>query len=134
SPSLAINKSGQTNAAPGDIITYTLNWTNMSSASTPAVGVQITDMLPPELSYVTNSGSAGANCVGSSLIWDLGNLAIGTNGSVTYQATVNSATAYGVSFHNYAQILSSEDDANPADNFSMVTTTVRYNRTPIALA
>jgi VCBS repeat-containing protein len=51
---------------------------------------------------------------------------------MTYRATVKDGTAYGISFHNYAQILSSENDANPADNASSATTLVTFNRPPVA--
>src|SRR6266498_2508431 len=130
SPDLAIEKSGPAIAAPLDTITYTVTWTNRSTASTHAVGVQITDILPPEVTYMTNSASCPANCVGDTLIWDLGDVEIGASGSFTYQAIVQSGLAYASTFHNYAQILSPENDTNYADNVSVVTTTVLFNRPP----
>ncbi|HEU0010964.1 MAG TPA: Ig-like domain-containing protein, partial [Verrucomicrobiae bacterium] len=131
-PDLSILKRGPANAMPGETITYTMQWTNKAFSPSAALGVQITDILPPEVSYVTNSASGGAVLVGNVLIWDLGDLAIGAQGSVTYKATVKPGVTYGTTFQNYAQILCSQNDAYPADNASAVTTTVVFNRAPIA--
>jgi uncharacterized repeat protein (TIGR01451 family) len=75
-PDLVIVKRGPANAAPGEMITYSITYTNKVSAQHVSVGVQITDILPPELAYVTNSATGGAVFVGNTLIWDLGDLAI----------------------------------------------------------
>jgi uncharacterized repeat protein (TIGR01451 family) len=106
-PDLAILKRGSAYAGLGDTLTYTIQWTNKPTSLVPALGVQITDILPPEVSYVTNSATGGATLVGNVLIWDLGDLAIGAQGSITYKAVVSAGVPYGTSFHNYAQLLCS---------------------------
>jgi uncharacterized repeat protein (TIGR01451 family) len=130
-PDLAILKRGPANAAPGETIAYTITYTNKPTSTNLSVGVQVRDMLPAELDIVTNS-VIGGMIVGNSVIWDLGDLPIGATGTITYRATLKPGVAYGTSFSNYAQILSSENDGNPADNASVVTTLVTFNRPPIA--
>jgi uncharacterized repeat protein (TIGR01451 family) len=131
-PDLAILKSGPTIAAPGQLMTYTLAYTNKPGTGFTSVGVQITDILPSSVSYVTNSATGGAVFVGNTLIWDLGDLLPGATGSMQYQVRVKSDVPFGRVFNNFAQILSCEDDANYSDNLSIVTTTVGFNRAPIA--
>src|SRR5215213_7106695 len=57
SPDLAITKSAPSVAGPGDIITYTLTFTNKATGTNTGVGVQITDTLPLLVSYVPGSAS-----------------------------------------------------------------------------
>ena len=131
-PDLTLVKRGPAYTAPGDTITYTIYWTNKTTSVCPGLGVQVTDILPPDVSYVTNSATGGGTLVGNVLTWDLGDLAIGAQGSLTYQVNVSPGAAYGTSFQNYSQILCSQNDLNPADNISVVTTTVVFNRPPVA--
>ncbi len=132
SPDLAVVKTGPAQARAGAIITYTLNYTNKASCASDATSVQLSDLLPPSVSYDANSASGPVVQVGSSLFWDLGTLTRGASGSVSYRAQVNSNATYGLVFTNYAQILSAETDADYADNVSKVTTTVVSNRAPVA--
>src|SRR5207237_226463 len=90
--------------------------------------------LHDSVSYVAGSASPQATLVANSLFWDLGNLPRGASGSVIYQVKVNANASNGLAFNNYAQILSAEDDANYADNVSKVTTTVVFDRPPLANA
>ena len=124
-PDLAVTKTGPSNTSPGQVITYTLNYQNKSTATNTATGVQLSDMLPTGLTYVTNSCSGTCSVTGNTITWDLGSLTPGASGSRTYQATVGtSAFTNGQTFTNGAQINSSQDDANFNDNTSSVTTTV----------
>jgi len=132
SPDLAVVKNGPAQTRPGTIITYTLNYTNKATCASDATGVQLSDLLPSSVSYIANSASRPAVQVGSSLFWDLGTLAKGASGSVTFKAQVNSNTASGLIFTNLAQILSAETDANLADNVSTLITTVAFNHAPVA--
>ena len=131
-PDLAVGKTGQSIARPDEIITYTLSYTNLPTTTNISVGAQLSDVLPPSVSYVPASASAGGSIVGNTLYWDLGNLSVGSHNSVTYQVQVHSGLAYGDTFSNLAVVLSSEDDANNSDNTASLTTTVRFNRPPIA--
>jgi len=131
SPDLALQKTGPTNAAPGDIITYNLSYTNRAISTNTAIGVQVSDILPTAVTYVGGSNTNGA-VVGNTVFWDIGNLPVGAQGVVSYQVQVNADVAYSQVFSNFAQILSSEDDANYADNGSGLSTKVLFNRPPVA--
>lgn len=79
---------------PGDLITYTLTYTNPAN-SLPLVGAVLTDVLPGALSYV---GSIGPIAPDPQLIsqgilrWSLGALPVDTHGAVGFVARVVSDT------------------------------------------
>src|ERR1051326_2289885 len=89
-PDLAIGKTAPTIAAPGDIITYFLTYTNKLTSSNNAVGAQLSDILPAAVTFVPGSSSSNAAVVGNTIFWDLGNLTIGAQGSVSYQVQIDS--------------------------------------------
>lgn len=64
-------------------ITYTLFYSNDGPG--PGLGVQLTDVLPPNTSFV--SATAGGTFSGGKVNWNLGDLASGVSGSVS--VTVN---------------------------------------------
>src|ERR1043166_4185827 len=64
SPDLAITKTGPSQAKTNQIITYVIQWTNKLIAAQTALGVQVSDFLPAEVSYVPGSASKGATIVG----------------------------------------------------------------------
>src|ERR1043166_1689778 len=132
-PDLAVVKTGPALAAPGDILTYTLNFTNKTTSTNFGIGVQVSDILPGAVTYVPNSASGSAAVVGNTIYWDLGDVLIGSHGGATYQVQVNAGVPYGLVFSNLAQILCAQDDLNPADNISSVATTVLFNRAPVAI-
>ncbi|MBI3849787.1 MAG: HYR domain-containing protein, partial [Verrucomicrobia bacterium] len=122
-PDLAIVKTGPATAPQGGTITYSLAYTNQA-ATNSAVGTQISDILPPEITVDANSLSANALLIGNTIFWDLTNVLAHASGQVTFQAVININTPVGRVVTNYSQILSSEDDANYADNTSTWLTTV----------
>src|SRR5579862_873151 len=126
-PDLSIVKTGPTNANPGQIITYSISYQNKLSGST-ATGVQITDFLPDQVAFVSCTG--GCAPLGNTVTWDLGDLARGASGIVTYQVAVTNTVTTGFTFQNSASIIGSQNDANPANNLSSVTTTVSSNCIP----
>ncbi|MDP9270897.1 MAG: S8 family serine peptidase, partial [Chloroflexota bacterium] len=133
-PDLTLSKSGPSTAAPGSTITYTLSYTNKTGGTiTSATGVQLRDVMPSQVTYVANSCTATCSVVGNTITWDLGTLAPGATGSKTYQVTVSGSLAFGSTFTNAATIRSAETDANLTDNDSSVTTTVNFNRAPVAV-
>ena len=124
-PDLQLTKTGLTTAAPGQTLTYTLAYQNLVSGGDAATGVQITDVLPAEVSYVAGSCTGCTyDSTSHSLSWILGSVALGASGTRTYQVTVGSGLANGVSFSNDASIQSSQNDDSLANNFSSVTTNV----------
>jgi uncharacterized repeat protein (TIGR01451 family) len=120
-PDLTLVKTGLTAVAPGQTFTYNLAYTHAGGST--ATGVQLTDVIPSTVSYVANSCS-GCTVVGNTITWNLGTLSSGAAGSKTYQVTVNSTATNNTFFTNSAQILSGENDANTANNTSLVNTTV----------
>ncbi len=126
-PDLAIIKSGPTNANPGQIISYSISYQNKLAGQT-ALGVQLSDILPDAVTFVSCTG--GCAPLGNTITWDLGDLARGASGVVTYQVAVTNAVTTGFTFQNSAAIVSSQDDANLSNNFSSVITTVTSNCVP----
>jgi len=122
-PDLVIVKSGPVTAQPGQIITYSMFYTNIATA-TPAVGVQISDILPPEVTVIPSSLGTNAHVVGNSIFWDLGNVLPGQNGQVSFQVQITNTVVAGQVVQNYSQILSSENDVNYANNSSIWNTTI----------
>src|SRR5882724_10045111 len=126
-PDLSIVKTGPAKANPGQIITYSINYQNKLSGST-ATGVQITDFLPDQVTFVSCTG--GCAPFGNTVTWDLGDLARRANGVITYQVVVTNLITTGFTFQNNASIVGSQNDANSTDNTSSVTTIVTSNCIP----
>ena len=98
-PNLALVKTGPTNAMPGELITYTLTYTNKATGTNIAHGTQISDMLPPQLIPNTNSLGGGA-VAGNTIFWDLTNVPPGASGSRSFQARVSSTASVGSAVTN----------------------------------
>ena len=63
-PNPAITKTGPAQAAPGDLIQYTILATNAAGSSAPAASVQLVDPVPAGMTIVSAacSGTSGVNC------------------------------------------------------------------------
>ena len=96
----------------GDSITYTLSATN--GGPSDAENVVVTDTLPSNVSYVSNTCSA--NFADPTFTWNLGTLVNGASASCEVTATVNTVGA----IVNAASAASSTPDSNPADNIDSV--------------
>ena len=72
-PDLMVVKNGPASAKPGDIITYSLTYSNRASANNAATGVQLSDVLPAEVTVLANTIPAGGLLVGNTIYWDLPN-------------------------------------------------------------
>lgn len=122
-PDLALSLSGPASVVEGQTLTYSLTYTNQANLQT-ATGAQLNQFLPAEISVDPATLPANARLVGNTLFWDLGNLAPHTGGSFSFTATVNPGTVAGVNLVNLSQIVSAENDLNPADNETTLTTAV----------
>lgn len=122
-PNLALSISGPATVTEGGAISYTLNYTN-KAAFDGASGVQITQLLPPEVTVDPATLPTNASLVGNSLFWDLGNVTPGASGQVTFTGTVALGTVAGSSLVNQAEIFSSENDLDETDNSVTLTTSV----------
>ena len=123
-PDLALTKSGPATTAPGQTITYVLNYQNKLTATDAATGVQLKDVIPAGLTYVPGSCTGICTVVGDTITWELGTVAVGATGSRSYQATVGNL-ANNATFTNNAEINSSQNETNFNDNKASVTTTVK---------
>ncbi|HYG74921.1 MAG TPA: DUF11 domain-containing protein, partial [Planctomycetota bacterium] len=103
------------NAAPlqGQNVTFTLTLTNSIGPSN-ATGVQVTDILPAGLNYVSSNPSVGTYNSGTG-IWNVGTINNGATETLTITATVTSAGAKT----NTAQVTASgvaDPDSTPNNN------------------
>ena len=87
---LSLTKSvDNPNPNVGQQVTYTVTVTN-STPSTPATNVQVRDVLPAGVTFVSATASAGAYDAGTGL-WTVGTVASGTPHTLTIVATVTAA-------------------------------------------
>ena len=117
-PSLTLLKSvTPSNAAPRDVVTYTLTY---GDAGSTATNVVLSDTLPSNVTYVPNSASGNATYdpATATLSWSLDPLADGDSGSETFQATVVPMTTIGSLISNMGNITCAETPSpvfsNPA--------------------
>ncbi|RYD95848.1 MAG: DUF11 domain-containing protein [Sphingobacteriales bacterium] len=98
----------------GNNLTFTIVASNNSSVT--ATGVKVIEQLPTGYTYVSSTVTAGTynNATGE---WLIGNLANGTNATLTVTATVNAAGSYA----NTARISGNENDPDLTNNESTVT-------------
>ena len=91
------------------IVTYTVTVSNPSTTS--ATGVNVTDVLPSGLAYVSSITSQGAyNSVTG--LWNIGNLNPSSNATLTVTASVNTGTA-GTTIINWGNITAMDPPADP---------------------
>jgi uncharacterized repeat protein (TIGR01451 family) len=104
----------------GDTVSYTLTVTNNSAG--PSVGVTVTDLLPPELTYL-GSSPAGicASAVGI-VTCDLGTVAAGA--SVSFQITTAVRLSASGTIVNNATVFTGNPDPDPGNNDATADTTV----------
>jgi uncharacterized repeat protein (TIGR01451 family)/fimbrial isopeptide formation D2 family protein len=114
---LALTKSGPLTATAGDIITYTLVVTNYGPST--AQGVDAKDILPAGLTFIAGSTTRGA-CTSS--ICQIGDMQPGDVVTMVITASVGSDVRGVIT--NTAQVFSSTEDPNQANNRDTATTTV----------
>ena len=103
-----------TTPALGSNITYTITATN--NGPNDATGVQVTDLLPPGLVFVSSATAAGTYNPGTGL-WNIGNLANGVAVTLTITATVNTT---GRVTNTARKTAENESDGNPANDSASV--------------
>ncbi len=124
-PDLIITKSdGGIISMPGDIVTYTLSYTNTGSQN--ATGVSITETVPANSSFNAGASSPGWSCLpnnnaGSTCTLTIGAVAgDGGAGSRTFAVTVDNPLPAGVTqIANTASI--ADDGTNGADPTPRIT-------------
>ncbi len=110
---------------PGDVVTYTLTFTNTGPAS--AFHVVLTDVIPALLVdpvVVYASPEVIAPIAGITFTWTISDLLPGDGGIVQVRATVDPSAQTGDIILNQAQITTTIPELAPADNADSVTNTV----------
>ncbi len=108
---------------PEQIIEYTIVVSNTSDE--PAVGVQVTDILPAGVTFVSSTASQGSYDVNTG-IWSVGTLlssGYGSSATLTIRVSINDGTG-GQTIVNTATVL---NDLYPSNNSSSVSITVIEN-------
>jgi LPXTG-site transpeptidase (sortase) family protein len=116
---IAITKT-VSNTAPnqGTNVTFTITATNNGPSN--ATGVQVTDLLPGGLTYVSSVASAGTTYNSGTGVWNIGALANGANGSLSIVATVTRTTPVTNTATKTAEV---ESDQVPGNNSATATVT-----------
>ena len=120
-PDLAVVKTGPATAAVGDLVTYTLVYTNQGALTDTSV--QLTDVLPAQVSPATNSLGSGS-LSGNTISWTLGSLAAGKGGSIAFQARVTTSASIGQYITNSTQIHGAGTELNTNNNRSTAITLI----------
>jgi len=119
--------SPATPVVPGDLITYTLTYSN--SGTITATDVIITDIIPISLTNVTfvSSGALITPTAGVTYTWQVAPLATDEGGIITITGRLDPARTWGSSsqFANTATIATATAETNLANNTGTVTTTVQ---------
>lgn len=124
-PELRISKTDNTDtAAPGDTLTYTINYENYGYG--PANDTVILDTLPERVSYVSATNGGVYDAATRTVRWELGTVNLGVSGQVAVTVKLDPVFPNGVTtLTNTANIsTSSAGDTNSADNAASDTTTV----------
>jgi len=147
---LSVDNNGNGLVDPGDVIRYTITLTN--SAATPASGVVLTDVVPANTTYVSNSTTLNGSAVadagagvsplasGMSVVStgptqssspSGGTVAANSTGTITFDVRVNAGVAPGTIICNQGTVaatgltnLLTDSDGNPANGYQSTCITV----------
>ncbi|MGA2255054.1 MAG: hypothetical protein ABSG53_10360, partial [Thermoguttaceae bacterium] len=93
-----------------------------SNPTGDATGVTVVDTLPAGFAYISASGQNSLTISGNTLTLTLGTLASEASDTITIVGQVTAAAASTIT--NTATVSGNEQDSNPSNNTSSVTTTV----------
>jgi uncharacterized repeat protein (TIGR01451 family) len=106
-PILTLNKqSDSETTTAGASLTYTLTYRNTGNVT--ATGVVLTDLLPPDTTFVAASNSGVFDPAANTVVWNLGTLVVAESGSVTVTIQIDAAAAAGSLIINLSDIVSAE--------------------------
>lgn len=114
---VAFKTDGRTTVAPGDTITYTVYITNFGSLT--ASSLVITDIIPANFTYITDTLNLTHTTSGRNLIWRLpSSRDLAPNGALNFRVrgTVASTVASNTTISNTIQASNSILEGNPGDN------------------
>ena len=128
---LSVTNSASPNpVAAGSNITYTQILTNNGPATAGGTSVTLGDVLPANVTYVSQTGPAGWTCgtfstPPASYTCSIGSLAANASATFTFVVTVNAATASGATISQTASAgQSPTTDPNPNNNNATATVIV----------
>jgi uncharacterized repeat protein (TIGR01451 family) len=105
---------GTGRVSQGELITYTLHWSNTGLADVP--GATVTDTVPAGATYVAGSAGDGGTFDAGTVTWPGLDMVSGASGTLTFQVTVDHADQDGFQILNQAQV------SGPAGSQPVVTT------------
>jgi uncharacterized repeat protein (TIGR01451 family) len=125
---LGVTKSGPANVAAGADVPYTITVTNFGPDD--AVTVQLTDPVPPGMTFVSETQDSGpaflcstpAVGAGGTIDCTIATLAAGASAVFTFTFNVPSDVAPGTSFTNVATVSTATFDPNDENNSAPATT------------
>lgn len=113
---VSIAKTSSNNGAPvplGSQVTYTIKATKAAGYDDPT-GLEITDLLPSTVTYVSHSAESGTTYDKTTGKWYIGSLLSGDKTEVTLTITVT-ANAEGITY-NTATVTASDNNVNKGKN------------------
>jgi uncharacterized repeat protein (TIGR01451 family) len=129
SADLAITKTDSPDpVSAGNNITYTINVTN--NGPSDAQSVTLSDTIPTNTTFVSNSGATGWTCTDPSvggtgtISCTRATLANGASSTFTVVVKVNASTATGTTITNSATVSSTTTDPTSTNNSATATTSV----------
>ena len=128
-PDLAITKRGPLQGKPGQVITYTLTYSNTGDALAPRV--LITDVLPSGTTLYAHSGTLILPAPDNTMTWERYDLAPGDGGTLTVAVTISPTFAGWMT--NTATIAMSLPELNLTNNESVVRTRVVLHKVYLPL-
>lgn len=114
--SLTVSKAAPATVASGGSLTYTITYSNVGTG--PAAAVVITDTVPTGTTFV--SATAGGTFAAGVVTWNIGTVAAGASGSVSFTVTVDAPPDSTITNSTY----SIAGEGIPAVGGSPVTTVV----------
>lgn len=121
-PDLVVRKLAPETAKPGTLISFTLEAAN--SGPIPATNVWLTDTLPVQTEYYTDTVGGPDGQEGQEYGWYLGTLLPGDRVAFTVAVTVSSSAYAGDLLTNTVRVVADQGDQNPSDNMTQTVTLV----------
>jgi uncharacterized repeat protein (TIGR01451 family) len=97
-PNLTISKDAPATVATGATLTYTISYANTGTVD--ATSVVISDTVPTGTTFV--SATSGGTEAGGVVTWNIGTVAVGANGSVSFTVAVTAAPGATVTNDTYS--------------------------------
>jgi uncharacterized repeat protein (TIGR01451 family) len=117
--------------SPGAALAYRITVTNHGPSNASAVVVN--DPLPSEVTFAPSASSSNCSLVSGNVRCSIGNLAAGSDTTLTIAVDVAAALADGTSISNMASVSGNEAEAQPGNNSAAQDTQVTENRTFLPL-